>query len=41
MERCTTRAEFWQAMEEIAERFAEELWTTVVETGSAGADAGA
>lgn len=39
MERCTTRAEFCQAIEEIAERFAEELWTTVVETGSAGADA--
>ncbi len=39
MERCTTRAAFCQAIEEIAERFAEELWTTVVETGSAGADA--
>ena len=39
MERCTTRAEFCQALEAIAEGFAEELWTTVVETGSAGADA--
>jgi hypothetical protein len=39
MERCTTRAEFCQAIEESAERFAEELWTTVVETESAGADA--
>ena len=39
MERCTTRGEFCQAIEEIAEHFAEELWTTVVETESAGADA--
>ncbi len=39
MERGPTRAEFCQAIEAIAERFAEELWATVVETGSAGADA--
>ena len=39
MERCTTRAEFCHAIEESAERFATELWTTVVESGSAGADA--
>lgn len=39
MERCTTRAEFCQAIQAIAESFAEELWATVVETGSAGADA--
>jgi Uncharacterised protein family (UPF0236) len=39
MERCTTRGQFCQAIEGIAERFAEELWTIVVETGSAGADA--
>ena len=39
MERCTTRAEFCQAIHAIAERFADELWATVVETGSADADA--
>jgi len=39
MERCTTRAEFCQAIAALAEDFADELWTTVVETGSAGADA--
>ena len=38
MERCTTREEFCQALQGIAARFANELWTTVVETGSAGAD---
>ena len=32
MERCTMRGEFCQAIERIAERFAEELWATVVET---------
>lgn len=37
-QRCTTRAEFCQAIQGIAEQFADELWTTVVETGSAGAD---
>ena len=39
MERCTTRAEFCQAIHAIAERFADELWGTVVETGNADADA--
>ena len=38
MERCTTRAEFCQAIHAIAECFADELWATVVETGSADAD---
>lgn len=38
MERCTTRAEFCQAIQKLAEHFAEELWGTVVETGSADAD---
>lgn len=37
-QRCTTRAEFCQAIQGIAECFAEELWATVVETGSADAD---
>ena len=38
MERCTTREEFCQALQRIAAEFASELWTTVVETSSAGAD---
>ena len=33
MERCTTRAEFCQAVQAWAERLADELWTTVVEQG--------
>jgi hypothetical protein len=39
MERCTTRAEFCQAIHTLTEAFAHELWTTVVEGGSADADA--
>lgn len=39
MERCTTRAEFCQAIQTMTETLASELWTTVVEGGSAGADA--
>ena len=39
MERCTTRVEFCQAIQASAERLAEAVWTTVVETGSAEADA--
>lgn len=37
-QRCTTRAEFCQAIQGIAGQFAEALWATVVERGSAGAD---
>lgn len=38
-QRCTTRAEFCQVIQGIAEQFAEELWMSVVEKGSTGADA--
>ena len=39
MERCTTRAEFCQVVSALAETWAEELWTTVVEAeGSQDAD---
>ncbi len=38
MERCTPRAEFCQAIQASAERFAEERWGTVVETGRVAAD---
>jgi hypothetical protein len=39
MERCTTRAEFCQAIQTMTETFASELWTTLVEDGRADADA--
>lgn len=38
MERCTTRDEFCQQVRELAEGWAAEMWTTVVEATSAGAD---
>ena len=38
MERCSTREEFCQALQAMAAGFADELWTTVVETSSADAD---
>ena len=38
MERCTTREEFCQHVSGLAERLAEEIWTTVVATTSEGAD---
>jgi len=39
MDRCTTRAEFCQTIHTMTETFAGELWTTLVDGGSAGADA--
>jgi len=38
MERCTTREEFCQQVSGLAERLAQEIWTTVVDTTSEGAD---
>lgn len=38
MERCTTREEFCQQVRGLAETLAEEIWTTVVDTTSEGAD---
>ena len=38
MERCTTRDEFCQQVHELAEGWAAEMWSTVVETTSTGAD---
>ena len=39
MERCTTRDEFCQQVRGLAEMLAHEIWTTVVDTTSEGADA--
>jgi len=38
MERCTTRDEFCQQVRGLAEMLAHEIWTTVVDTTSEGAD---
>ena len=38
MERCTTRDEFCQQVSGLAETLAQEIWTTVVDTTSEGAD---
>lgn len=38
MDRCTTRAEFCQALGALTERLADEMWATVVETSSTDAD---
>lgn len=38
MERCTTREEFCQQVSGLAEALAQEVWTTVVDTTSEGAD---
>jgi hypothetical protein len=38
VERCTTRDEFCQQVHELAEGWAAEMWSTVVETTSTGAD---
>ena len=38
MDRCTTRAEFCQALSALTERLADEMWAAVVETSSADAD---
>ena len=37
MERCTTRAEFCQALQAMTETLATEIWTTLVEGSGAGA----
>ena len=39
MERCTTRAEFCQALQARTETLATEIWTTLVEGSGADADA--
>ena len=38
MERCTAREAFCQALQRMTEALAAEVWTTVVEQGSGGAD---